>query len=220
MADSRPWYKTLRRFGSRLSVSSADRLSLSLEPGQRVWQARYDHHRQSDAAAAAAAEEADNDGYSASVELVPVTRRSHQPLHGDSDGGEGSRPRGTQNRHSLARTEGCHAICESNAAAANDHQHPATPSAGAAEAIIDPEPMGRRPLPPLPPSRRADDGRLRFLSAQLSRLSHQGWYWGPITIEETKVILDDLPDGSYLVRDSHSDAYLLAIGLRAEGRTV
>ena len=67
---------------------------------------------------------------------------------------------------------------------------------------------------------QAHDGRLLALSAQLKHLSHQGWYWGPLTLEQTQIILADLPDGSYLVRDSHNDAYLLAIGLRHDGRTV
>lgn len=87
-------------------------------------------------------------------------------------------------------------------------------------ALPDPATVRQRPLPPLPPKQRTDDGRLRDLSAQLAHLSHQGWYWGPLTLDETQVILADLPDGSYLVRDSHNDAYLLAIGLRVDGRTV
>jgi len=100
--------------------------------------------------------------------------------------------------------------------ALNDDQHP--PSTAAA--LPDPETMRHRPLPPLPAQQQAYDGRLLALSAQLKHLSHQGWYWGPLTLEETQIILADRPDGSYLVRDSHNDAYLLAIGLRHDGRTV
>jgi len=99
-----------------------------------------------------------------------------------------------------------------------DHaQHPLSSAVASAP---DPEPIRRRPLPPLPPAQRTDDGRLQVLSAQLANLSHQGWYWGPLTLDETQTILADLPDGSYMVRDSHNEAYLLAIGLRADGRTV
>jgi len=209
MAESQLWLKTLRRFGSRLSFNSARQWSPSSDSGQRVWQARYDHQRSRET-------DADTDGYSSSVQLVYVTRHSEQDsgLEGSSRDVETS-PDSTELKQSGLHEDGEDrlAVCHETL---NHERHPLSSDL----ALPDPESIRRRPLPPPPRSQRADDGRLRALSAQLVHLSHQGWYWGPLTLEETQVILADLPDGSYLVRDSHNEAYLLAIGLRADGRTV
>ena len=202
MADSQPWLKTLRRFGSRLSLNNS-RWSLSSDSDHRFWQARYDHRRASQADG-----DTDRYGYSTnSVELVLVNRNSEH--EGSSQDVEDC----TQQNQLSEEGEDRLAVCHESL---NHEQDPLS----SAVAVPDPVSIRRRPLPPLPPSQRADDGRLRDLSAQLAHLSHQGWYWGPLTLDETQVILADLPDGSYIVRDSHNDAYLLAIGLRADGRTV
>jgi len=169
---------------------------------------RYDNRHRADVEG-----DACESGYSSSVQLVMVRRRT--------DSGSNDRVQGSlrdvrdadSNRKSLEDVDDGLATCHE---AVNHEQDPAS----SAVALPYPETMRRRPLPPLPPQGQAHDGRLLALSAQLTHLSHQGWYWGPLTLEETQVILDDLPDGSYLVRDSHNDAYLLAIGVRHEGRTV
>ena len=206
MADSQSLFKTLRRFGSRLSLHASHRWSLppDAESTRRVWQVRYDNRRRLETDGTTS-----ESGYSASVELIMVRRRS------DSERNSGAQDvdnAADSNRKSLEDAEDGLETCHE---ALNDEQHP-SPSAVALPELA----MHQRPLPPLPPRSQGYDGRLLALSAQLRHLSHQGWYWGPITLEETQIILDDLPDGSYLVRDSHNDAYLLAIGLRHEGRTV
>jgi len=197
MAESQPWLKTLRRFGSRLSLNASRRWSLSSEPENRFWQARYDHRR------ASQADDTDKYGYSTSVELVLV--RSTADEGSSQNIASSSSQQDELHEDGEERLMGCH-----DETSNNDQQ----------VALPDPATVRQRPLPPLPPKQRTDDGRLRDLSAQLAHLSHQGWYWGPLTLDETQVILADLPDGSYLVRDSHNDAYLLAIGLRVDGRTV
>ena len=54
----------------------------------------------------------------------------------------------------------------------------------------------------------------------LAGLSHQGWYWGPITRVEAEARLEGLPDGSFLVRDSADDRYMLSLSFRSEGRSL
>ena len=201
MADSQPWLKTLKRFGSRLSLHGSRRSSLSIDSDHGVWLARYNHRRSAEIST-------DTDPYATPVELVRVTRDG-----GHEDGEDTSQdieagPDTTERTKSDGNGEDRLAMCH--------EQHPLS----LAVASPDPESIRRRPLPPLPPAERTDDGRLQALSAQLAHLSHQGWYWGPLTLEETQIILADLPDGSYIVRDSHNESYLLAIGLRADGRTV
>lgn len=146
--------------------------------------------------------DADTDGYATAVELLRVTSRDGDLENTPHD--VEAEPDATKRSQENDRLAICH------------QQHPLS----AALATADPESIRQRPLPPLPPYDRTDDGRLHVLSAQLAHLSHQGWYWGPLTLEETQIILADTPDGSYIVRDSHNESYLLAIGVRVDGRTV
>ena len=61
--------------------------------------------------------------------------------------------------------------------------------------------------------------RTQSLSGHLLQLSKYGWYWGPITREEAEEKLANQPEGSFLVRDSSNDHFLLSVSFRCSGRT-
>ena len=46
-----------------------------------------------------------------------------------------------------------------------------------------------------------------------------GWYWGPLGWEEAEMKLEDKPDGSFLVRDSSDERYILSLSFRSHGVT-
>ncbi|XP_041824300.1 suppressor of cytokine signaling 6 [Melanotaenia boesemani] len=58
------------------------------------------------------------------------------------------------------------------------------------------------------------------LTEELKKLARQGWYWGPITRWEAEEKLINLADGSFLVRDSSDDRYLLSLSFRSQGKTL
>ncbi|TRY91580.1 hypothetical protein DNTS_014480 [Danionella cerebrum] len=58
------------------------------------------------------------------------------------------------------------------------------------------------------------------LTEELKKLAKQGWYWGPITRWEAEEKLISLPNGSFLVRDSSDDRYLLSLSFRSQGKTL
>uniref|UniRef100_A0A0R3TMI6 Suppressor of cytokine signaling 7 n=1 Tax=Rodentolepis nana TaxID=102285 RepID=A0A0R3TMI6_RODNA len=63
-----------------------------------------------------------------------------------------------------------------------------------------------------------EDQRGVFLQ-NIAQLKRTGWYWGPLTIEEAELLLQDRPNGSFLVRDSGHELYILSLSFRAEDRT-
>ncbi|XP_022080223.1 uncharacterized protein LOC110973609 [Acanthaster planci] len=58
------------------------------------------------------------------------------------------------------------------------------------------------------------------LAKELSRLPRQAWYWGPLTQAQAEEKLAKLPDGSFLVRDSSDERYLLSLSFNSHGRTL
>jgi len=58
------------------------------------------------------------------------------------------------------------------------------------------------------------------LAQEFNRLSHYGWYWGPVSREEAEDKLADQPEGAFLVRDSTDDRYLFSLSFRSSGRTL
>lgn len=101
-----------------------------------------------------------------------------------------------------------------------------------------------RPLPPipgdsqtsstparvLPPRRHEDDAVYEHiqhkmlgsngLTLDLRNLAQYGWYWGPITRVEAEERLARAKDGTFLVRDSSDDRYLLSLSFHSQGKTL
>ncbi|VDP68729.1 unnamed protein product, partial [Schistosoma curassoni] len=49
-------------------------------------------------------------------------------------------------------------------------------------------------------------------------LKRIGWYWGPLTVEEAELLLKNCTDGTFLVRDSSHDSYILSVSFRSGGQ--
>ena len=58
------------------------------------------------------------------------------------------------------------------------------------------------------------------LASELAKLPRQPWYWGPLTQEEAEEKLKQRADGSFLVRDSSDERYLLSLSFKSHGRTL
>ncbi|XP_028854380.1 cytokine-inducible SH2-containing protein [Denticeps clupeoides] len=55
---------------------------------------------------------------------------------------------------------------------------------------------------------------LRALISNFCYLDISGWYWGAITASEAHGVLQDVPDGTFLVRDSSHPLYMLTLSVR------
>ena len=66
---------------------------------------------------------------------------------------------------------------------------------------------------------RSGDGSWS-LTRELVKLSHFGWYWGPITRVEAEEKLSGQADGAFLVRDSSDQRYLLSLSFRSYSHTL
>lgn len=106
------------------------------------------------------------------------------------------------------------------------------------------ERLTSRPLPPIPcephpssvpagilPPRRLEDDLVyehiqhkmlgsSGLTLDLRSLAQYGWYWGPITRVEAEEHLSQAKDGTFLVRDSSDDRYLLSLSFHSQGKTL
>lgn len=85
-----------------------------------------------------------------------------------------------------------------------------------------------------PPPLRAEQRNLRTLSLPspanlnlnyqflngLNELCKCGWYWGPLSSKEAEVKLHGKLDGSFLVRDSNDNRYLLSLSFRSAQKTL
>lgn len=54
----------------------------------------------------------------------------------------------------------------------------------------------------------------------LRDLACHGWYWGPMTRVEAEEKLAGCNDGTFLVRDSSDERYLLSLSFRSQGKTL
>ncbi|XP_072233752.1 suppressor of cytokine signaling 2 [Leuresthes tenuis] len=51
----------------------------------------------------------------------------------------------------------------------------------------------------------------RRIASAMKELRNTGWYWGSLTANEAKEILQDAPEGTFLLRDSSQRDYLFTI---------
>lgn len=52
------------------------------------------------------------------------------------------------------------------------------------------------------------------LLLMLPSVCFAGWYWGPLTAAQAKQVLIDAPEGTFLLRDSSYQGYLLTLSVK------
>ncbi|KAH3752196.1 uncharacterized protein LOC127847481 [Dreissena polymorpha] len=78
--------------------------------------------------------------------------------------------------------------------------------------------------PPVPPrsSKRSSTRRPVSYSQDfmesMRQLKDVGWYWGPLSWEEAELKLASKPEGTFLVRDSSDERYILSLSFKNMGR--
>lgn len=58
---------------------------------------------------------------------------------------------------------------------------------------------------------------LRCISKTFHYLSNSGWYWGSLTASEAKQQLLNLPEGTFLIRNSTHSSYLFTLSVKTTG---
>ncbi|XP_031650235.1 cytokine-inducible SH2-containing protein-like [Oncorhynchus kisutch] len=53
-----------------------------------------------------------------------------------------------------------------------------------------------------------------LLQRAMSHLRESGWYWGPLTATQAKQVLIKAPEGTFLLRDSSYQGYLLTLSVK------
>ncbi|XP_062595672.1 uncharacterized protein LOC134257032, partial [Saccostrea cucullata] len=73
-------------------------------------------------------------------------------------------------------------------------------------------------LPEIPAFNQNSDMRCRqdFFES-MKQLKDCGWYWGPLSWDEAEIKLMSKPDGSFLVRDSSDERYILSLSFNMNG---
>ncbi|XP_061169598.1 uncharacterized protein LOC133178956 [Saccostrea echinata] len=73
-------------------------------------------------------------------------------------------------------------------------------------------------LPEIPAFNQNSDIRCRqdFFES-MKQLKDCGWYWGPLSWDEAEIKLMSKPDGSFLVRDSSDERYILSLSFNMNG---
>ncbi|XP_065177920.1 uncharacterized protein LOC135808629 [Sycon ciliatum] len=72
----------------------------------------------------------------------------------------------------------------------------------------------------LPPSSGEGMSAEASLSNNVRELAQYSWYWGPVSRQEAEGLLRGQKDGTFLVRDSSDDRYLISLTFRSQGRTL
>ncbi|XP_006816023.1 uncharacterized protein LOC102803532 [Saccoglossus kowalevskii] len=80
-------------------------------------------------------------------------------------------------------------------------------------------PLNRNTESDVPSSPTSPTNEAGKFTSTLRHLSECGWYWGPMSWDDAEAKLADTPDGSFLVRDSSNERYLLSLSFRSNGRT-
>lgn len=52
------------------------------------------------------------------------------------------------------------------------------------------------------------------IAVAMEELKRSGWYWGNMSVTEAKERLQDAPEGTFLLRDSSHEEYLLTISVK------
>lgn len=120
----------------------------------------------------------------------------------------------------------------------HDHDHETSTNATNDTTVKDEEseqsapkagsPFVHRALPPVPrdgigpisdeDSNEAND-QIRILdyAASIEKVKDCGWYWGPVSGDAAEKLLENEPDGSFIVRDSSDEHYIFSLTFKLNG---